>query len=164
MPCTIAPLQAPSFSVGPVTFHHLQHFPSADFGVSRGDFWPHPTSDTPKPIVGGFYFERLVALAAERWAPWFAVVTVPGRAIDESIGTADVLTDIALTALQLAAPGLDLRGISRATGRAAPVYRVDVSFKGSLPQEKITNREPARAIDPSLFAHVRQVRLPRLWP
>lgn len=154
IPCIIVPYLGPAFTVGPVSFHHLQDFPSERFGMERTQFWPEPSADNPRPKPGGFHFEPLLGLAAERRAQWIAIVEIPGRAKDESIAAADVVTDIALAALQLAGPGLDVRGIARATARAAPVWRADVWIQDGAFGQATGNREPARAIAPELFAQV----------
>jgi hypothetical protein len=160
VPCIIAPYPAPAFTVGPVSFHHIHDFPLDRFGLERAQFWPEPTADNPHPKPGGFHFEQLLDLAVERRAPWIAIVEVPGRANEESIAAADIATDIALAALQLAGPGLDLRGVARATARAAPVWRADVWIQAGALGQNASNREPARAISPELFAHV----LPQIAP
>jgi hypothetical protein len=160
VPCIIAPYRAPAFTVGPVRFQHVHDFPLDRFGIERAQFWPEPTADIPHPKPGGFHFEQLLDLTVERRAPWIAIVEVPGRARDESIGAADIATDIALAALQLAGPGLDLRGVARATARAAPVWRADVWIEDGALGQKTSNREPARAISPELFAQI----LPRIAP
>jgi hypothetical protein len=42
VPCTLFPLPLESFSIGPVTFCHVQGFPSEEFGVPKAEFWPKP--------------------------------------------------------------------------------------------------------------------------
>lgn len=176
VPCTLIPYPLPSFTIGPVTFHHLHHFPSEEFGIERKDFWPVPHPkwrqwrqnvwaairgrkvEQPKP--GGFHFEQTIRLAQERYAPWMALVAVVGRADAESIAAADIATDIALAAIQLVLRDFDLRGIARATGRSGPIWRANLwkGVEGALHQSS-SNREPARAIAPELFAHgLAQVR------
>ncbi len=143
VPCTLFPHRIGSFAIGPVIFHYLHDFPTESFGISRDEFWPKPppawkqwvrtvwAALCGKPIVvakaGGFHFEQIIELAVQRHAPWLALVDVSGRAPAESISTADLATDIALAAVQLICPGDDMRGLARATGRAAPVWRADLS-------------------------------------
>ena len=169
IPCTLVPYPLPSFTIGPVMFHHLHNFPSEAFGVTRKDFWPTPPSkweqwrqnvwaaicnlQVQRPAPGGFYFEQIIRLAMERYAPWMALVDVVGRADAESVAAADIATDIALAAIQLALHHFDLRGLARATGRSGPVWRADVckGVDGAV-RGGTSNREPARAIAPDLFA------------
>lgn len=170
VPCTLVPYPLPSFTIGPVTFHHLHHFPSEDFGIARKDFWPTPPSKWQQwrrdvwaairrqkvqpPTPGGFHFEQILRLAQERYATWMALVDIVGRADAESVAAADIATDIALAVIQLVLPDFDLRGLARATGRFGPVWRADLwkGIDGGL-RQVTSNREPARAITPELFAH-----------
>jgi hypothetical protein len=86
VPCSLIPYPTESFSIGPVTFCHLHHFPSEDFGVQREEFWPKPlprwkrwmlnvwAAIRAKPVAeqkpGGFRFEHFIEFA------------VPPRALD----------------------------------------------------------------------------------
>ena len=154
VPCVISPYRAPAFSVGPVQFVHIADFPHERFGIGKATFWPDPTDDKPEPRVGGFHFEALLQSASERFASWIALVDVPGRPPADSIVVADLATDIALAALQVVAPGLDVRSIARVTARAIPAWRVDVwAEAGSLSQTS-SNNQPARAISPGLLSAV----------
>lgn len=162
VPCTLFPHRVGSFAVGPVTFHHLHDLPTESFGISRDEFWPKPPPHwkqwlrnvwaalREKPVVavkpGGFHFEQIIELAIQRHAHWMALVDVPGRAMAESISTADLAADIALAAVQLVCPGDDMRGLARATGRAAPVWRADLSkVSGGGLSIGTSNRVPALA-------------------
>lgn len=169
VPCTLFPHRIDSFTVGPVTFYHLHDFPTKSFGISREEFWPKPLPPLKRwarevwaalrgrraidPKPGGFQFAQLIDMAIQRHAPWMALVEVPGRAKEESIATADLAADIALSAVQLISPGADMRGLARATGRAAPVWRADISIEsgGSL-STGTRNRLPALARAPELIA------------
>ncbi|ODT59587.1 MAG: hypothetical protein ABS77_10300 [Phenylobacterium sp. SCN 69-14] len=143
VPCTLFPYPVPSFSVGPITFRHFSEMPVEGFGVSHDEFWPKQPEGlrlwardvwaalrrrpVRKAEVGGFRFSSLTQFATERAAPWLAFVRVPGRSAPESVGAADLAADIALAAIQLVSPGDDMRRVARASGRAGPIWRVDVS-------------------------------------
>jgi hypothetical protein len=136
--------------------------------VVFGEFWPKPPTRwkqwlrnvwaaiREKHVLpakpGDFHFEQLIELAVQRYANWIALVDVPGRAIDESNNAAVIAADIALAAVQLVCPGDDMRGLARATGRAAPVWRAGVSKEssGSI-NTATTNRLPALARAPELL-------------
>lgn len=172
VPCTIFPHPSKSFAVGPVTFRHLQEFPSEEFGIPRDVFWPKPLPlprwkhwlrnvwaairERPVQIAkpGGMMLDHFIDFAASRQAPWMAFVDVYGRAVDESARTADLATDVALAAIQIVSPGEDMRQLARATGRAAPVWRVDVSQTepGGLSTNS-SNQMPALARHPSMIAN-----------
>ena len=168
VPCTLFPYPLAGFTIGPVAFCPLQDFPCEEFGVPRAEFWPPAPPrwkqwlrnvwaaicgrpvDAAKP--GGFQLESLIEFAARREAPWVALVDVSGRAPSESTQAADLATDVALAALQIVSPGDDMRRLARATGRAAPIWRVDVSqvAAGGLSVSS-GNRMPALARSPDLI-------------
>lgn len=146
VPCTLFPYPNTSFAIGPVIFRHVSELPTEGFGVSREEFWPPQPPPSPpwkqwlqrvwaatrkkqavRREIGGFLFSSLIQFATTRNAPWMAFVKVAGRPDNESIRAADIATDVALAVIQLVSPGDDMRSISRATARAAPVWRVDVS-------------------------------------
>lgn len=177
VPCTLFPHPTNSFSIGPVTFCHMQAFPSEEFGVSRDEFWPKPlprwkrwlrnvwAAIREKPLAtesfGGFRLEHFLKFAESRQAPWIALINVSGRAPSESVRTADLAADVALGAIQLVSPGDDMRQLARATGRAAPIWRVDVSqtAQGDLSTES-RNQMPAVARSPDFIAnHLAGVKL-----
>ncbi|MBB2959799.1 hypothetical protein [Methylobacterium sp. R2-1] len=173
--CTLFPYAIPGFTVGPVTFRHLSELPADGFGVSHEEFWPKEPpvwrqwfrdvwaairrKPVPRPEVGGFRFSELVRFASERAAPWVAFVKVTRRPPEESTRAADLSTDIALAAIQLISPGNDMRGISRASARAAPVWRADVSrVEGGGFSMGTRSQVPAVARPPELIeAHIDQV-------
>lgn len=165
--CTIFPYRVGSFAVGPVTFYHLHDLPIEAFGISREEFWPNPpprwkqwlrnvwaavrekSVGVAKP--GGFQFEQFVEFAVQRHAPWMALIDVSGRAPAESASAADVAADVALAAIQLVCPGDDMRHLSRATGRAAPVWRADISMtSGGNLSMGTNNQVPALTRTPEL--------------
>jgi len=147
VPCTLFPLPTNSFSIGPVTFCHVEVFPSEEFGVPHAEFWP--TAGKP----GGFKFEQFLDFAASRHAPWMALIDVFGRPPDESARAADLAADVALAAIQIVSPGDDMRQLARATGRAAPLWRIDISqtSSGELSTDS-KNQMPALARPPDFIA------------
>lgn len=175
VPCTLYPYPISSFSIGPVTFRHFEELPTEGFGISRDEFWPKQlpiwkrwfrdvwASVWRKPIsspeIGGFQFSTLIRFATERSSPWFAFVRVTGRPDAESIRAADLSTDIALAAIQLLSPGDDMRAITRASARAAPIWRVDVSrTEGGGFSESTRNQVPAFALSAELIElHIKEV-------
>lgn len=154
IPCIISPYHALGFDIGPVHFCRWRDFPTEKFSVSREEFW-HPEADGEgKTTNGGIHFGSLLRMAEERYAGWVALVEIAGRAEKDSKATADIAVDIALGALQLAAPGLDIHHITRATAAVPALWRADVWTNGDQPRQSISNHEPAKAIAPELFSHV----------
>lgn len=176
VPCTVFPYPTESFSIGPVTFCHVEQFPSEDFGVPRDVFWPRPLPpwkqlmrnvwaavrakpvDVQKP--GGFKFEQFLEFAGSRHAPWMALIEVSGRAPDESARAADLAADVALASIQIVIPGDDMRQLARASGRAAPIWRVDVSQASPCELSTTSSSQmPALARTPQLISqHVKTAR------
>lgn len=154
VPCILLAYAAPPFMIGPVHFYHWHDFPVQQFGMTREQFWPTAGEGASDRGIGGSHFSRLVEMARERDARWVAVVEVSGRAEKESIATADIAVDIALGALQIAAPGLNIRNITRATALIPVLRRTDVSASGSQPRQSVSNHSPALAISPELVADV----------
>jgi hypothetical protein len=166
--CTLFPHRIGSFSVGPVTFYHLHDLPTEDFGISREEFWPEPpprwkrwlrnvwAAIREKPVnvakPGGLQFEQFIEFAVQRHAPWIALIDIPGRAPAESTSTADVAADVALAVIQIVCPGDDMRHLARATGRAAPIWRADISLtSGNNLSTGTSNRVPALGRAPELL-------------
>ncbi|WP_224705158.1 hypothetical protein [Devosia aquimaris] len=83
-----------------------------------------------------------------------AFVKVTGRPPEESIRAADLSTDIALAAIQLLSPGDEMRTIARASARATPVWRVDISrTEGGGFSEGTRIQAPALARSLELIEH-----------
>ena len=175
VPCTLFPCVISSFTIGPVTFRHFLELPTEGFGISHEEFWPKEPpawkrwvrdvwaairrKPISRPEVGGFQFSTLARFANDRAAPWVAFVKVTGRPPTESIRAADLSADIALAAIQLLSPGEDMRAITRASARAAPVWRVDVSrTEGGGFSLGTYNQVPALARSPELIElHIKEV-------
>lgn len=169
VPCTLFPYPTASFVIGPVTFRHISVLATDEFEISRDDFWPQESPfwkrwlqgvwaairrrPVSPPKVVGFQFSTLIKFANGRNAPWMGFVKVTGRPEAESIRSADIVTDIALAIIQLVSPGDDMRSIARASARAAPIWRVDVSRieSGGL-NVGTRNQLPALARSPEAIA------------
>ena len=176
VPCTVFATPVGPFTIGPVTFYHARELPTEMFGMKADEFWPpapppwkrrldaiwaairNREVKTPKP--GGWQLGHLLEFAAARNAPYLAIVEVSGRAPKESTVVAEMATDIALSAIQLVCPGQDLRVLSRATARTAPIYPVRTSRIGSDPlSTELSNRQPGLARPPELVrAHLDATR------
>ncbi|SKA34294.1 HEPN domain-containing protein [Consotaella salsifontis] len=154
VPCVLVDYQVPPFAIGPVHFYHVTDFPHDQFGVAREEFWPEAANDAPQHEIGGLNFGSLIQMANERCAAWMAVVEVSGRAEKESIAIADIAVDIALGALQVAAPGLHIENITRATACLPLRWRADVWAQNDQTRHSISNHQVARGIHPATFAHV----------
>ena len=160
VPCVLVDYPVPPFAVGPVHFYHVRDFPHEHFGVAREDFWPE-AAEASQQAIGGFHFEPLIKIANERCAAWIAVIEITGRAEKESIAIADIAVDIALGALQIAAPGLDIENIARSTARLPARGRVDIWAQDRQLLSSISNQQVALRIDPTTFAQVTSSKVSR---
>jgi hypothetical protein len=70
------------------------------------------------------------------------------------LATADIAVDIALGALQIAAPGLKISNICRATAPIPAIWRADVWVSEGQFRQSTSNHSPALTISPELFADV----------
>ncbi|MBZ9844051.1 hypothetical protein [Mesorhizobium sp. CA5] len=154
VPCTLPDFPALPFSIGPVHFYRWHEFPTEQFGVTKEEFWPTVREGVSDPVFGGAHFRDLVAMAIDRRATWVAVVELSGRAEKEAIATADIAVDIALGVLQIAAPGLNIRNIARATAPIPILRRTDVWASEGLTRQGFSNLSPALTIHPEVFHHV----------
>lgn len=149
VPCTITPFYSEPFSVGPTRFVHMHDFPPKTMGLPE---------DFPKNDPLG---AALIDFGRQHWAPWIAVVAVPGREEKQSVRTADIAVDIALAILQLTV-GPDLRRISRATARSGPLWRVDWHLTDEQIGGGTSNQEPARSLSQPVFAGILEKYQPAL--
>jgi len=168
VPCTVFPAPVGPFTIGPVTFYHAHELPTDMFGMEQDEFWPPAAPrwkqrldtiwaafrgrEVRKPKPGGWQLSNLLEFAAARNAPYLAIVEVSGRAQKESVLVAEMTTDIALSAIQLVSPGDDMRKLSRATARTAPIYPVRAHRVGDSPfGMEFSNRQPGLARAPELI-------------
>ncbi|WP_454762318.1 hypothetical protein [Caulobacter segnis] len=166
VPCTLFGQYLPQITVGPVQFIHQRDLPSPSMGVSRADFWPDQTrkltrrladawkaflgqpwaSEQPGQVLGRFYYEPLLRLGQERWAVWIAEIPVTGREEAQSIVVADLAASIAISALKLALPYDELRNMSRASEKAAPIWGANAWTISALPGGGTFNHQPGRTM------------------
>lgn len=152
VPCALPPYPTAPFSIGPVHFYNWHDFPSEQFGVSKEEFMQGEGEGGWD--FGGPHFRHLVAMARDRQASWVAVIELSELAQKEAIATADLAVDIALGALQIAAPGLNIRNVARATAPMPIRSRTDVWASGGMPHQSFSNLSPALTITPEFFQHV----------
>ncbi len=117
VPCVISPTPAPRFSIGPVTFECLDT-------VGASDFVPSSTNGDATDRTD---FDKLVRWMEKEHSHWLARVTV--NECDQKRGKeiAEIATDLAITALQLAAPTMTTRNMSRLNDRRGPSQRKSLS-------------------------------------
>jgi hypothetical protein len=134
IPCFVSAWPAPSFSIGPVRFTHVQEFSEA------------MKAQTPAAIFDltfGDVFQQMGTVAAN----WIAAVQVDGCTKDRAQEIADLAVDVALTGLQLC---IEHRAqhIARMTGRTMPVFRKAISRSAGVLSGAGTNSQPGLAFGP----------------
>ena len=159
IPCILTTYHAPPFAVGPVHFYCWSDFPTERFFIAGEKSPQNAAEEKSKSDLDDFHFGNLREMARERNATWAAVVEIHGRAKDDSISIADIAVDIALSALQIAAPGLDVKNISRASARVPLLWRADVLECDGQIQAGTTNCSPALCISPEVFAEVVELKV-----
>jgi hypothetical protein len=144
IPCVITPWPAPHFMIGPVSFVFIDDIASSDF-YPRG-----PGSDA----LTRQSFDELIALMRHTHANWLARIEIEGCDQERAQEVAELAIDLALVALQLAAPNLDTRSMCRLDARRGFVEKRTFSEAGGHSNWGIHRREPGTAIGPGTLQAV----------
>jgi hypothetical protein len=136
VPCMISPWRSPRFSIGPVSFIFLQDVPTSEY-LPRGD----------SPAEATFYgvTNLLDAMRKER-AHWLAIVDVEGCDKPRAQQIADLAVDMAIVALQLAAPYLGTKNMSRLAARRGPGMQLTLTLSDGQYSGGWSNLEPGITI------------------
>src|SRR5258706_2243807 len=150
VPCALTPWAAPRFNIGPVTFVYVDE-------IAKSEFYLGGT--TPDVFVE-YNFDTLLQLMRETHAHWLARVAVEGceRQRAEEIG--ELAVDLAIVALQLAAPKLDTRSMSRLDSRRGSAEKRVISEANGYYSGSWTRKEPGLAIGTGTLADILQKTKP----
>lgn len=107
VPCVISPWTAPQFSIGPVDFVFTEN-------AAQSSFYPRGGPDEGLSRLG---FDQMVQLMRETRATWLARVSIEGCEQNRAIDVGDLAVDLAIVALQLAAPFLGTKAMCRLDAR-----------------------------------------------
>jgi hypothetical protein len=94
VPCVISRTPAPRFEIGSVTFEFIDR-------AATGDFYPHGGGEIVSERHG---FDKLLKWMREQDADWPARISVDGCERKRAEEIAELAVDLAIVALQLAAP------------------------------------------------------------
>lgn len=130
------PWPAPRFSIGPVSFVFIDHIAGSEFYPSE------PASDRLKREA----FDELIVLMRRTGANWLASIEIKGCDRDRGQEVAELSVDLALVALQLAAPTLDTRDMCRMDARRGFVEKRTFSEVNGQSSWGTQRREPGLAI------------------
>jgi hypothetical protein len=136
VPCVISRTPAPRFEIGPVTFEFIDR-------VTTSDFYPHGGGDAAVDRSG---FDALVLWMRERDADWLARVSVDGCEQKRAEEIAELAVDLVIVALQLAAPYLDTRTMTRLDARRGTSQKRTLSEAHGYHNAGWTRKEPGMAI------------------
>ena len=132
VPCVISRTAAPRFEIGPVTFEFIDC-------VVTSDFYPRSARDEALDRRG---FDDLVRWMRERDADWLARISVVGCEQKRGEEIEELAVDLAIVALQLAAPYLDTRTMSRLDARRGTPEKRTLSEAGGYHSAGWTRKEP----------------------
>ncbi len=136
VPCVISRTPAPRFEIGPITFEFIDR-------VIASDFYPHRGGEAALDRLG---FDDLVRWMRERDADWLARVSVDGCEQRRAEEIAELAVDLVIVALQLAAPYLDTRTMSRLDARRGTSQKRTLSESDGYHNVGWTRKEPGLAI------------------
>jgi hypothetical protein len=144
VPCVLTPWAAPRFDIGSVTFVYIDQ-------ITRSEFYPAG----PEPdVLAKHNFDRLLELMQETKANWLARVDVEGCEQQRAEETGELAVDLAIVALQLAAPFLDTRSMCRLDSRRGSVQKRLISETNGYYAGSWTRKEPGRSIGTGTLADI----------
>ena len=149
VPCVISRTTAPRFEIGPIVFEFIDRLPTSDF-------YPHSQS----AVEGRSHFDRLLEWMREGGADWLAQVTVEGCERKRAEEIAELAVDLAIVALQLAAPYLGTRSMARLDGRRGTPQKRTLSEAAGDHWASWTRKEPGSPIGAGTLPDILQKAAP----
>jgi hypothetical protein len=150
VPCVLTPWAAPRFEIGPVTFVYIDEITTSEF---------YPTGPTPD-VLAKHSFDTMLQLMRETHANWLARVVVEGCEQQRAEETCELAVDLAIVALQLAAPYLDTRSMCRLDSRRGSAQKRVISEANGHYAGSWTREEPGLAIGSGTLADILQKTKP----
>jgi hypothetical protein len=144
LPCTISPGPSPRFSVGPVSFIHLDQ-------VRTSEYYPAPGMERDLPLTGFDNF--LVEMGKER-AHWLGIVSVKDCDDEGAQEVGALAVDLAIVAFQLAAPNLGTRNMSRLATRRGTPEKLSLTLSGGHYSAGWSRVEAGLSIGQGLLADI----------
>ena len=139
VPCVISRTPAPRFKIGPVTFEFIDR-------VTTSDFYPHDGGDAALTAFNRRGFDDLLRWMREQDADWLARVSVDGCELKRAQEIAELAVDLVIVALQLAAPYLGTRNMTRLDARRGTSQKRTLSEADGYHNAGWTRKEPGLAI------------------
>jgi hypothetical protein len=146
VPCALTPWAAPRFDIGPITFVYIDE-------IATSEFYPRgPSPDT----LAKYNFDTLLELMRETRANWLARVAVEGCEQQRAEEIGELAVDLAIVALQLAAPNLDTRDMCRLDSRRGSAQKRVISEANGYYNASWARKEPGLAIGAGTLADILQ--------
>lgn len=137
VPCMISPWPSPRFSVGSISFVFIDEVPRSEYYVAVGGGSSFPLNDV----------DRLLQVMRDERAHWLAVVDVRGCDRKRAQEVADLAVDLAIVAVQVAAPYMGTKNMSRLSDRRGPSLKLTLAkSQGGNPAGGLENVEPGLSI------------------
>jgi hypothetical protein len=144
VPCVLTPWAAPRFDIGPVTFLYIDE-------ITKSEFYPAgPTPD----VLAKHSFDALLELMRETHANWLARVAVEGCEQQRAEEIGELGVDLAIVALQLAAPHLDTRSMCRLDSRRGSAQKHVISEANGHHNRSWSRKEPGMSIGTGTLADI----------
>jgi hypothetical protein len=150
VPCVISPWAAPRFAIGPVVFVFIDD-------VIKSEFYP---SGDSSDVLSRHGFDGMLKLMRDTHANWLTCVSVEGCEQRRAEEIGNVAVDLAIVALQLAAPALDTRAMARLDSRRGAREKRTISEADGYCNEGWSRNEPGLVIGTGTLADILQKTKP----
>jgi hypothetical protein len=150
VPCVISRTPAPRFEIGPITFEFIDR-------IEKSDFYPRGDGEAALDRRG---FDDLLKWMREYDANWLARVTVDGCEQKRAEELAELAVDLAIVALQLAAPAFDTRSMARLDARRGTSQKRTLSESDGYHGASWTRKEPGLSIGQGTLPDILQKMAP----
>lgn len=144
VPCVLSPWRAPQFEIGPVTFVYVDEITAAEF---------YPAGPEPD-VLAKNSFDTMLELMREAKANWLARVVVEGCEQQRAEEIGELAVDLAIVALQLAAPFLSTRSMCRLDSRRGSAEKRVISEANGYFNDSWTRKEPGMTIGAGILADI----------
>lgn len=146
VPCVISPWAAPRFSIGPVDFIFIED-------AARSELYP-------RDDLSRDGFDRMLQMMKDTRANWLACAPIDGCEQQRAEEIGALAADLAIVALQLAAPSLGTRSMSRLDTRRGWAEKRTLSENNGYYNSGWTRAEPGISIGAGTLADILQTTRP----
>jgi hypothetical protein len=145
VPCFLTRWAAPRFSIGPVVFIFVEEFAQSEF---------YPQSDGGRGEIARQGFDQMLTLMRDSRSHWLACVRIEGCERDRAQDIGALAVDLAIVAVQLAAPAFDTRTMARLDARRGTVDKFTLSEADGGYSYSSSTVEPGLSIGPGALTDI----------